>query len=133
MLFSESLSGSDDRSDRTRESERRVRFSPFPEVHPDIPWRMNSQASKSIERDESVLYPLQSSLKEPVFVLRTEIDPEENISSTGVAILILCMIVLFMLIWFVVHKILLLEIELQIGSKEAASAPLGCLSGLKFL
>ena len=46
--------------------------------------------------------------------LRTQIEAEENVSLLGVVILVACLVFLFCLIWFVVNKILLLEIEAQV-------------------
>ena len=92
---------------------RRVRFSPYPEVHKEIPWL--KKKDQGILDNDDVLYPLHSSLKyENSFHLRTVME-NDDISLFGIAVLIACLFILFVMIWFVVNKILLLEIETQVS------------------
>ena len=91
------------------ERPKRVVFATAPQIHRDIPWK---SGESKILNDEDVLYPMQSSMKR--LHLRTQIEAEENVSLLGVVILVACLVFLFCLIWFVVNKILLLEIEAQV-------------------
>lgn len=97
----------------TSSDQKRVRFSKFPEIHSEIPWKMKTGEQKVLNDD--VLYPVQSSFKDSTFSLRPEMNDDDSMSLCGVFILVVCLIALFALIWFVVNKILLLEIENQVA------------------
>ena len=116
-------------------NQKRVRFSQFPEIHGEIPWNMKTGAQKALNDD--VLYPVQSSFKDSTFSLRPEMNEEDSMSLCGVFILVICLIALFALIWFIVNKILLLEIENQVAGatadklKNAAKSYRLSVSGLR--
>ena len=92
----------------------KVRFSPFPQVHSEVPWRTGGE---KILCDDNVLYPVRSALKEDVISLRTEID-EEGTSVMQMAVLVICLAFLFLIIWWVVSRILLLEVEAQVKAER---------------
>jgi hypothetical protein len=100
---------------------KKVRFSPFPEYHEGIPWKCQSngasrQTEKLLLNEGEILYPMQDGFKDGAFVLRAEREGEDGFGCFGICALIACLIVLFLLIWFVVNKVLLLEIESQVNS-----------------
>lgn len=80
--------------------------------------------------DEDVLYPIRSSLK--TLHLRTQMETEDHTSIWGIVVLVICLVFLFCVIWYVVNKILLLEIEAQVfgpGPEKVIKAP---AQGVKF-
>jgi hypothetical protein len=95
-------------------SPKKVRFAPHPQVYADIPWTSSTSPDPLAFPDDG-LFPLQGNFRESVYALRTEIRTPEAMSGVSVAILIVCLFFLFLMIWFVVHKILLLEVDSEIG------------------
>jgi hypothetical protein len=108
--------------------EKRVRFAPFAEVYRDIPWARKpadmgfSTSSDLVTFDSIETSPLESSLKDSVYTLRTEIKGDEALTVAGIVILIFCLFILFFVIWFVVRKVLLLEVDAEIGNNCARQA-----------
>jgi hypothetical protein len=94
--------------------EKRVRFSPVTEVYRDIPWAYDP-ADRSFDANELLL---QTRLKDSVCALRTEIKADEALTLPGVILLIISLLVLFFVIWFVVRKVLLLEVDSAIGGPK---------------
>jgi hypothetical protein len=92
---------------------KRVRFSPFPKIYRDIPWIHSGEANPLLS-DHDVLFPLRTNLQEPSYSLRTEMDAGGSLTLRDVAILGLVLFLLFFVIWLIVHKVLMLEIESQI-------------------
>jgi hypothetical protein len=91
-------------------AERRVRFAPFTEVYRDIPWARPTDLEVA---------PTESSLRESVSALRTEIKGDEALPLAGIVILVFCLFALFFLIWFVVRKVLLIEVDAEIDKHYA--------------
>lgn len=73
------------------------------------------ERSSSQDRDVA---PGKSCFKdENAFFLRPQMEPQEGFSYLGLLVLVACLIMLFLLIWFVVNRILLLEIESQVSDQ----------------
>jgi hypothetical protein len=104
--------------DGSEVQKKKVRFSPMPEYHSEIPWARQARGSQEKESltDGDMLYPLQSSFKDSAYIFRAEKEPEDKFSCFGVCTLIVCLVVFFLLIWFVVSKVLLLEIQSQVNN-----------------
>jgi hypothetical protein len=100
-------------------SPKRVRFAPYVQVYSDIPW---PHGPPPVEDTPSLSnpFPIQSSLKESVSHLRLEIRGDEPTSLFAIAVLVVCLFVLFLLIGFIANKILLLEVDSELG-KQANS------------
>jgi hypothetical protein len=65
------------------------------------------------------LHLIRNVFDDSAYVLRAEREPDEKFGCFGVCVLIVCLIVLFLLIWFVMKKVLLLEVENQISHESA--------------
>ncbi|OHS94555.1 hypothetical protein TRFO_39264 [Tritrichomonas foetus] len=59
--------------------------------------------------------PKQSCLKNNEFTLRTPVDAENQVTFGSIAVLLLSLSLLFFLIWWTVNKLLMVEIESQVG------------------
>jgi hypothetical protein len=104
--------------------EKKVTFAPFFQVSRDIPWSHNSAAAPDLRAfSGQERLPLQSSLKtESICSLRTEIRTGENLAAYGILLVVVCLLALFFLIWYIVHVVLLLEVESEIGNRATRSA-----------
>jgi hypothetical protein len=95
---------------------RRVRFDSCVQIYSEIPWSHESPPARVIspqQNDDDLRYP--KSMKESIYALRMEIKSDEQTPVFGIVLLIICLLVLFCLIGFVVHRILLLEVDTEMG------------------
>jgi hypothetical protein len=110
-----------------QQTEKKVHFAPFSEIYRDIPW--SHRPAQPIESDftrnfdNTDLSPLDADLRESVYALRTEIRGDEAMTMTGLIILVIFLLVLFLMIWFVVRKVLLLEVDTEID-RQGSRRPL---------
>jgi hypothetical protein len=104
--------------DRSPERPKGVTFSPYVQVYSDVPWphRPPPVCPRPFPEDD-VHGPAQGSSKDTVYYLRVEIKGDEPASVFGVILLIVCLRVLFLLSGFIVHRILLLEVDAEIGKQ----------------
>jgi hypothetical protein len=97
---------------------KKVRFAPQVQVYSDIPW---SHAAPPLNRHpfttDDAVDSFQNSSKVSVYDLRMEIKANEPTPAFGVVLLVVCLLILFCLIGFVVSRILLLEVDSEIGKQ----------------
>jgi hypothetical protein len=104
---------------------KKVRFGLYPDSYGHVPWSRDMTCrpqEKESLRDGSVLYPIHSSFKDSAYILRAEREPDDRFSCFGICVLIVCLIVLFLLVWFVMSKVLLLEVENQVNRRSPIHA-----------
>jgi hypothetical protein len=100
---------------------KKVRFAAHPHVYTDISWAHSN--ADALSSSDSALLPLQSTLRESAYDLRTEIRVSDPTTVAGVIILMVALLFLFLMIWFIVQQILLLEVESEIGKSFKPSKP----------
>jgi hypothetical protein len=100
---------------------KKVRFAPQVQVYSDIPWSHAPLllSRRSFTTDDAV-DSLQNSSKVSMYDLRMEIKATEPTPAFGVVLLVVCLLILFCLIGFVVSRILLLEVDSEIGKQTNA-------------
>jgi hypothetical protein len=105
---------------------KRVRFSPVLQIYSDIPWSHSRVSPVQCEflSDDEPVFPLQSRFQESLYSLRTEIAGEAALTYTEVLALIVVLLLLFFVVWFVVNKVLLLEIETEMQKQTTNAAPI---------
>jgi hypothetical protein len=92
------------------------------EIFSDIPWPHSSPPTESLPfSDDDVFSSTQSRLKEALYELRMEILGDEPTSIFAIVVLIVCLLVLFCLIGFVVKRILLLEVDSEMAKRRLRS------------
>jgi len=98
--------------------EKKVRFSMSPVVYPSVPWVKNGIQSPLDISDSENLLPIKSSFKEESkFDIRTPMREEERIGIVGILLICVFLCCLFVAAWWVLSKLLLLEIENQVSGK----------------
>jgi hypothetical protein len=97
---------------------KKVRFSAQVQVYSDIPWSHGPPLSNRLPlTTDAVVDSFQNSSKVSVYDLRMEIKTNEPTPAFGVVLLVVCLLILFCLIGFVVSRILLLEVDSEIGKQ----------------
>jgi hypothetical protein len=89
---------------------RKVRFAPFTQVFWDIPWECARPDPLFVKQDALI----QSDLQDSADNLRTNLKSEDAATLAGVFLLVICLLVLFLMVWFVAGKILMLEADSEI-------------------
>ena len=93
--------------------QKRVRFADFPIVYKAAPPQISVNY---LDQDFLMNQPTpQGILKNSEFSLRTPVDNESKMTFSSLLILILLLCFLFFVIWWTVSKLLLVEIEEQVG------------------
>jgi len=99
--------------------EKKVRFAPFTEICRGIPWSYSPTKigrSDLVQSDAENLSPLHGNLRESVCALRTQVKATDQIPVIGVLLLLICLCALFLLIFFLVRVVLLLEVDSELNS-----------------
>jgi hypothetical protein len=98
--------------------EKKVRFAPFFDISRAVPWSQNRAASPGLGAfNRHELLPQPSGLKpESIYYLRTEMRTGDSLTAFGM------LLALFLVIWYIVHTVLLLEVESEIGKRATRSA-----------
>lgn len=94
-----------------------MRFAPMPVVYSNVPWNKNDSPYMNQEDllIESPLYPTESALKQSYGGLRTSMN-EDKPSLIGYVIATSALLFLFFMVWWIVKKVLVLEIEEDVKS-----------------
>jgi hypothetical protein len=106
--------------------EKRVRFSPVLQIYSDIPWAHSGVSPLECElfSDDEPAFPLQSRVQESLYYHPTVIAGETALTYKEVLALIIVLLLLFFVVWFVVNKVLLLEIETEMRKQSANAVPM---------
>jgi hypothetical protein len=94
---------------------KKVQFLPFTQVFWDIPWECARADPVFGNKDVA-------DLQDSVDGLRTNIKSEDTMTVVGVFLLLICLIVLFFMVWFVARKILILEVNSVIDTRTPRRA-----------
>ena len=90
-----------------------MRFAPRPVVYSTVPWDKKTDDNAYLNQEDiliqSPLYPTEGVLKQS-FALRTSMNDDKP-SIVGYVIATSALLFLFFLVWWVVKKVLVLEIE----------------------
>jgi hypothetical protein len=96
---------------------KKVRFALDPEGCGHVPWSPARAQKKELLGEGNVLYPIRNNFKDSAYILRAEKEPDDTFGCFGICVLMMCLIVFFLLIWFVMNKVLLLEVENRVGQR----------------
>jgi hypothetical protein len=98
--------------------QKKVRFAPFTQVFRDIPWECGS--ADPVFGNKDVLIP--SDLQDSVDGLGTTTNSGDTVTVASVFLLVVCLAVLFFMVWFVARKILMLEADTEIDRQATRRA-----------
>lgn len=100
------------------EQPKKVRFGASPAVYSPSDW-VNGEFKdnyRKIHTDSETLLPTKSCLKDTGYQLRTPVAENATLSWIAISCVIVFLLGMFVAIWYVVDKLLMLEIENQMNT-----------------
>jgi hypothetical protein len=92
---------------------KRMKFSLVSNIYPDIPWARSTDALRWSDAYEEPVNPLQSNFHDSLYSLRTEIGGDPGLTPKEMVILVFVLLLVFFVVWLIVQRVLLLEIETE--------------------
>lgn len=97
---------------------KRVHFASSPVTYNEIPWATSNPIIDDNISLKTDCVSLESCFKESNYQFRTQMKEDDRMSCVGIVVVILCLFFLFVTIWYVADKMLMIEIEKNVSESS---------------